>query len=310
MADKHEPLAAQGAFSSADRPPLVDQMGDDQGSVVYLVLICFVATLGGLLFGYDTAVISGAISFLQGHFDLNATMTGWAAACVLLGCAAGSVGAGPLNDVYGRKKALVFAVLVFLGSSVGTALAPTLNQFVIFRVAAGIAVGLAAVTSPMYIAEISPAHIRGRMVSLNQFAIIFGMLVVYFVNYFIASLGDQTWNENVGWRWMFASGAFPSLALLLFLLWVPESPRWLVKQARADEAQHVLSRISGSRAASHEIAAIKEALRHEGESVWQLLAPGMRVALGDRCGAGGAAAGHGDQCDSVLCARDLPARGR
>jgi sugar porter (SP) family MFS transporter len=131
----------------------------------------------------------------------------------------------------------------------------------------------------MYIAEISPARIRGRMVSLNQLAIVFGMLAVYFVNYWIASSGDETWNVNYGWRWMFASETLPALALLGLLFAVPESPRWLVKRGRADEANRVLTRVSGARAAQWEVASIQDALRHEGESVWHLVAPGMRVAL-------------------------------
>jgi SP family xylose:H+ symportor-like MFS transporter len=140
-------------------------------------------------------------------------------------------------------------------------------------------VGAASMTSPMYIAEISPAHIRGRMVSINQLAIVLGMLVVYFVNYFIAHPDDQTWNVNIGWRWMFASEALPALLLLMLLFCVPESPRWLTKQGRSDEAHGILARIGGTDHAKVELAEIKDAIAHESGSLRELLQPGMRVVL-------------------------------
>ena len=230
MTDKYDRSAAQDASSSADRPPLVDQPRDDEGSLVYLVLICFVATLGGLLFGYDTAVIADAILYLKPYFGLSAAMEGWLAACALAGCAVGAMLAGLLSDYLGRKKVLILCAVLFVISAIGTALPQSRWVFVLFRALGGVGIGAASMTSPMYIAEVSPARIRGRMVSLNQLAIMFGMLAVYFVNYAIAGLGDEHWNELYGWRWMFASGAFPALALLLLLCFVPESPRWLVKQ--------------------------------------------------------------------------------
>jgi MFS transporter, SP family, xylose:H+ symportor len=247
--------------------------------LVYLGLICFVATLGGLLFGYDTAVISGAIGLLQKRFALSPLEVGWAAASALAGCVLGAALAGTISDRLGRRKMLIVAAVLFLVSSVGTALPPTLFWFVIFRVLGGIGIGAAAMSSPMYIAEISPARIRGRMVSLNQLAIVFGMLAVYFVNYFIAGLGDDTWKVESGWRWMFASGAIPSLALLFLLLLVPESPRWLTKQGRRAEAVGVLARINGPVQAEQEIADIEDAIARESGSLDQLLQPGMRLAL-------------------------------
>ena len=135
---------------------------------------------------------------------------------------------------------LIVAAVLFLVSAVGTAVPPTLFWFDVFRLLGGIGVGAASMCSPMYIAEISPARIRGRMVSLNQLAIVFGMLAVYFVNYYIASLGDEAWNVQTGWRWMFGSEAIPALALLVLLLFVPESPRWLTQQGRRAEAVGVL----------------------------------------------------------------------
>jgi SP family xylose:H+ symportor-like MFS transporter len=252
----------------------------DSGSGTYIFFVCAVAALGGLLFGYDTAVISGAIGFLQEHFKLDPQWwTGWVAACTLLGCAAGVSIAGILSDLLGRKKVLILSAILFLASAIGTALPRTLTAFVFFRILGGVGVGTASITSPMYIAEISPARIRGRMVSVNQFAIIAGMLVVYFVNYFIALQGTADWNVRFGWRWMFGSEALPALLLLALLFLVPESPRWLIKRDRSDKAMTILSRIGGSQYARDELAAIEEAIAHESGAIAQLLQPGMRVAL-------------------------------
>ena len=162
----------------------------DRGSVTYVFLLTLVAALGGLLFGYDTAVISGAIGFLQEKFNLDPQyMAGWAAACALIGFALGAGIAGLLSDRFGRRGMLVVSALSFLISAIGTAFPQTITQFIIFRIIGGLGIGAASMTSPMYIAEITPARIRGRMVSINQFAIVTGMLVVYFVNYFIAEVG-------------------------------------------------------------------------------------------------------------------------
>ena len=253
-----------------------DLAASQSGSTLYLVLVCLVATLGGLLFGYDTAVISGAIGFLKIHFGLSAQMEGWAAACALLGCMVGVAGAGTLSDRFGRRNVLIVSAVFFFISAVGTAVPKTLTAFIIFRFLGGLGVGAASMTSPMYIAEISPAHIRGRMVSINQLAIVIGMLIVYFVNYFIAGLGDEAWNVQTGWRWMFGSESLPALLLLVLLICVPESPRWLVKQERVEEAQAILTRIGGADHARDELVEIRDAIGHESGSLGQLLEPGMR----------------------------------
>ncbi|MHC4260387.1 MAG: sugar porter family MFS transporter [Planctomycetota bacterium] len=169
--------------------------------------------------------------------------------------------------------------VLFLVSAIGTALPRNLTEFIIFRVIGGIGVGAASMTSPMYIAEISPARIRGRMVSVNQFAIIFGMLVVYFVNYFIARSGTEQWNIQYGWRWMFGSEAVPAILLLILLFLVPESPRWLTKQGRTEEALRILSRVRDSERAQVELAEIKDAIAHESGSIAQLFQPRMRIVL-------------------------------
>lgn len=255
------------------------RLENNSGSIIYVSLVCAVAAIGGLLFGYDTAVISGAIGFFQTRFALDAKWMGWAASCALVGCIIGVAFAGVLSDWLGRKKVLILSAVFFLVSAIGTALPKTFAEFVIFRILGGVGVGAASMSSPMYIAEITPARIRGRMVSVNQFAIIFGMLVVYFVNYFIAGAGNEEWNVQVGWRWMFGSGAIPALILLITLFFVPESPRWLSKQKRTEEAFGILSRVGGSAHAKEELAAIKDAITHESSSIAQLLQPGMRIVL-------------------------------
>ena len=249
------------------------------GNTAYVVLVCLVAALGGLLFGYDTAVIAGAIGFLQAHFYLDPAMKGWAASSALLGCVLGVSFAGILSDRAGRKKTLLFSACLFLVSAVGTALAGSFAHFVLARILGGVGIGIASMASPMYIAEITPARIRGRMVSVNQFAIISGMLVIYFVNYFIARHGDEAWNAETGWRWMFASGAIPSVLFLALLLWVPESPRWLVEQGLKERARGILSRIGGKSFADTELSSIEEIVFREKHMPPGLLAPGVKPVL-------------------------------
>ena len=259
--------------------PSLNESHSEGGSALYLARVCTVAALGGLLFGYDTAVIAGAIGFLQTHFELDATMKGWTAASALAGCVGGVMLAGAVSDRFGRRNTLILAAILFLVSAIGTALPRTLTSFILFRIVGGLAVGAASMTSPMYIAEISPARLRGRMVSINQLTIVSGMLIVYFVNYFIAGLGDEAWNTTTGWRWMFGSESLPALLLLVLLLFVPESPRWLTKQGRADEARAILAKIDGEDHAAREMAEIESALAVESASVDQLLQPGMRIVL-------------------------------
>jgi len=250
-----------------------------KGSLAYVMLVCLVAALGGLLFGYDTGVINGAIGPLKAHFALDANWEGWATGCALVGCAIGAAMAGVISDWLGRKKVLIFCAVLFFISAVGTAVPRDITTFIIFRIIGGLGVGAASMSSPMYIAEITPARIRGRMVSINQFAIVTGFLVVYFVNYFIALQGDEVWNQQFGWRWMFGSEALPALLLLVLLLFVPESPRWLTKQNRGDEALAILCRVDGAEYAITELAEIKDAIAQESGSLRQLLRPGMKIVL-------------------------------
>ncbi|MFZ5831808.1 MAG: sugar porter family MFS transporter [Planctomycetota bacterium] len=250
-------------------------------STAYVYLLTLVAALGGLLFGYDTAVISGGIEFLTSHFNLNEVEKGWAAGSALLGCALGAALAGALSDRLGRRRVLILSGWAFLASAIGTALPWDLHSFVFFRVLGGIGIGAASLTSPLYIAEVSPADRRGRLVSINQLAIVTGMVVVYFVNYAIAHYGagvDPTWNEVYGWRWMFGSEALPAGLFLALLCVVPESPRWLVRQRREQEAVLILTRIGGAAEAERELASIRSALAEESDSIAQLFRPGLRHA--------------------------------
>ena len=222
---------------------------------IYLWAISFVAALGGLLFGYDWVVIGGAKPFYEKFFHLTgAVQQGWAMSCALIGCLIGALISGILSDRYGRKSLLILAALLFGVSSVGTALANAFHSFVMWRIVGGMAIGLASNLSPMYIAEIAPAAVRGKLVSLNQLTIVIGILLAQFVNWLIAEPVPtgasameilNSWNGQVAWRWMFGVTALPSLLFLLGMLVVPESPRWLVRNNRCEKAGRILGRLNG-----------------------------------------------------------------
>ena len=191
-----------------------------------------VAALGGLLFGYDTAVIAGAIGYLQTKFNLSPAMVGWAASSAIWGCILGASLAGYLSDRMGRKKVLIITAVLFFISSLGAAIPANLTQFVLARFIGGVGIGAASMLSPLYISEIAPAKNRGTLVSLYQLAIVIGINLIYFVNLKIAAFGDAQWNVELGWRYMLASGILPALLFLILLFTVPESPRWLTKKNR------------------------------------------------------------------------------
>ncbi len=245
----------------------------------YLVPICLVATLGGLLFGYDTGVISGAIEPLTARFGLSDFMKGWASGCVLIGCATGVLLVGPLSDRFGRKPALFLAAFMFLASAIGTALPADIATFIVFRFLGGVGIGIASISTPMYIAEITPAHLRGRMVAVNQIAIVGGIAATSFVNYFIAQCGDQAWLIATGWRWMFATGIAPSVLFGVLLVPIPESPRWLIERKREDEAKATLDKVGGLQFAAVEFASIKTALSGEKGTWGELFSPQLRLPL-------------------------------
>lgn len=248
-------------------------------NVGYILLISLVAAFGGFLFGYDTAVVSGAIGFLKAHFQLSADLTGWAASSLLVGCMAGAMLGGPLGDRFGRKSSLIFCAVLFAISSLVSAIPDTLAQFAWARFAGGIAIGAASMLSPLYIAEIAPEKIRGTLVALYQLAIVGGILIVFFVNLQIQRIGDETWNTHTGWRWMFASLTIPSVLFGFLMMLVPESPRWLMKMGRAGQARKILERVGGPANAEREIQQIAAALKQE-EGRWsELFASGYLRAL-------------------------------
>lgn len=259
---------------AAENPALLSS-AKPQASRLYPILITLVAALGGLLFGYDTAVIAGAIGFLQEHFSLSAAESGWAASSALAGCVVGAAFAGVVGDRLGRRMILLVSAALFLISAIGSALAPTLAVLVLFRIIAGIGIGAASMTSPLYIAEIAPATWRGRLVGLNQFAIVTGMLLIYFVNYRIALAGSAAWDLTMGWRWMFASGALPAALLLGLLFIVPETPHFLVAHGRLAEAEKVLQRTGGAIVAEK----VESAVPLNRGPMLRVLAIGMTLAV-------------------------------
>lgn len=233
-------------------------------------LAAAVSALGGLLFGYDWVVIGGAKPFYEAAFGLTAPADqAWAVSCALIGCLVGAMASGWLADRLGRKPALLIAALIFAISSVGTALVGGFSTFVLWRIAGGVAIGMASGLSPLYIAEIAPAASRGRLVCLNQVAIVAGLLGAQIVNLLIAqpvpadaSLADiaASWNGQTGWRWMFAAAAVPAIAFLLGCFLIPESPRWLAQRGRWDQSRAVLHRFGGDAYADQAVEDIKRAL--------------------------------------------------
>ncbi len=257
----------------------------------YVWLASAAGALGGLLFGYDWVVIGGAKPFYELYFRLGSpSLQGWAMSCALIGCLVGAVSSGGLSSRFGRRLPLTLAALLFAVSSLGTGFATHFVAFVVWRMTGGFAIGLASGISPMYISEISPAHLRGRLVSLNQLAIVFGILLAQVVNWFIARPVAHgatpheilvSWNGQWGWRWMFAVTAIPSILFLIATFFVPESPRWLASMSRNPEALRVLERLGGSTYAQQVMSDLALAGDDRPQrSVWQeLFSPGIGKVL-------------------------------
>ncbi len=245
----------------------------------FVYLLSFIAALGGLLFGYDTAVISGAIGNLQTKFDLSAEAVGGAASAAIWGCVFGVMFAGYLSDRFGRKKILIVSAVLFAISAIGSAIPSDIGQFVVARFVGGLGVGMASMLSPLYISEIAPSHNRGRLVTLYQLAIVLGINLIYFINLMIAGMGDEVWNVEMGWRYMLGSEAIPALLFLMLLAIVPESPRWLAKQGRDEEALAILSLINGTEKGREVLAEVKQTLQQEKGTIGELFAPGLRIAM-------------------------------
>ena len=245
----------------------------------YIIWISSVAALGGLLFGYDTAVVSGAVEYLQKHFELSDLQLGWVVSSALFGCIAGAGIAGWMGDKFGRKRAMMICGLLFLVSTVGSALAETADQLVWTQIIGGVGVGAASLLTPVYISEIAPPSRRGALTTLNQMAILLGMVITYIVNAQLANAYDEAWRIQTSWRWMFASEAVPTLLFMGLLFFIPESPRWLVSKKREEEAAVILRKLGSERLVAEEIADIHNSFVGEKVPWGKIFAPPYRKIL-------------------------------
>lgn len=231
----------------------------------YLFLITFVSAMGGLLFGYDWVVIGGAKPFYEVYFNIadSPSMQGFVMGSAILGCLLGVMTSGGLSDRYGRKPLMIIASLVFIVAAVGTGISDALPWFIFYRILGGVGIGMASNLSPMYIAEVSPANVRGRFVSLNQLTVVIGILSAQIVNWLIAEPvipGENildSWNGQMGWRWMFWAGGFPAILFFVLVFILPESPRWLCVQREFDKSEKILTRIGGKEYAASELNSMK-----------------------------------------------------
>ena len=240
-----------------------------------LYLYTFVAALGGLLFGFDTAVINGAIPFFTEYFELSDTMKGWAVSSALIGCVIGALFVGRPGDYFGRRKMLKFLALLFLVSAIGSAAATELWVFIVFRLVGGLAVGGASVLSPMYISEIAPPQNRGRLTVTFQLAIVTGILVAFFSDYLLLETGKNNW------RWMFLAEGIPALAFYWLLFYVGQSPRWLVKHGELEKARAVIMDVDPSTDIELMIEEIKNSIDSEiiSKSIYLFKKPFLRLVL-------------------------------
>jgi SP family arabinose:H+ symporter-like MFS transporter len=232
-------------------------------SLRYVLFATAVTAIGGFLFGYDTAVINGANTYITAHMGLNAAQEGMAGASAILGCIPGAMVAGFLSDRFGRKKLLFFCAALYALSGLLSAVPWTFEQFLAARFLSGLGIGVSSMVCPVYIAEISPERWRGRLGSLFQLGIVIGIFLTLFINRVIQGLGDEAWNTAMGWRWMMGLEALPAVGFFAMLFTVPESPRWLSQKGRDDEALRILERVGGPAHAAAELAAIRGAAQQE-----------------------------------------------
>ena len=241
----------------------------------FLVSITFIAAMGGLLFGYDWVVIGGAKPFYEVYFNItnSPAMQGWVMGCAILGCLLGVTVSGGLSDKYGRKPLMFAASVIFIIAAIETGIANTLSVFIAYRILGGVGIGIASNLSPMYIAEVSPTNQRGKFVSLNQLTIVIGILAAQLVNWLIAEpmeVGEDilnSWNGQMGWRWMFWAGGVPAVFFLILLFFIPESPRWLGSVGLFEKSTNVFARIGGKDYAKTQVSILKEATSKVAEKV-------------------------------------------
>jgi sugar porter (SP) family MFS transporter len=258
----------------------------------YVWLVAIVAAMGGLLFGWDWVVIGGAKLFFQRYFELTSeAQIGWANSCALIGCLVGALVAGALSDRFGRKRLLIAAALLFAVTSLGNGLAGNFTIFIAWRMLGGVAIGLASSLSPMYISEVAPAQMRGKLVAINQLTVVIGILLAQFINWYLVRNLPQgatdefirnSWFGQQGWRWMFGLTAVPSILFFLGMLLVPESPRWLAKNGKSEHARNILRKIGGENYANAAVSEVEstlatEEIQHVRFS--DLLEPRMRKVL-------------------------------
>jgi MFS transporter, SP family, arabinose:H+ symporter len=253
----------------------------DNNSFWYIIIVSAAAGMAGLLYGYDTAVISGAIGFLQELYHLSPSMQGLVISSIMIGGIAGVGVSGYLSDAYGRRKILMSAAALFAIAALVSAISNSVALLVGARIFGGLGIGLASALAVTYITECAPPAIRGRLSSMYQLFTILGISVTFFINLAVANSGSHAWGVHTGWRWMLAYGMLPSIIFFLTLIFVPESPRYLVQAGKDEEAFKVLTRINGEKIAKQELAAIKASLSSEAnQSLKQLFQPGLRKSLG------------------------------
>ncbi|MFA5056974.1 MAG: sugar porter family MFS transporter [Opitutaceae bacterium] len=242
----------------------------------YILFVSVVAAVGALLFGYDTAVVSGTVDALRTHFALDPLRLGWVVGSALIGSVAGVVLAGPITDWAGRRTVLAFSAFLFLISGIWCYLSRSETELVIARIVGGVGIGFASLLVPVYIAEIAPPKIRGAMVLLNQIGILVGMLLSYMVNAWIGSWGNDQWLADVGWRIMLGASAIPAAIFFILSFVIPESPRWLFKKGRAEAARKVLQKLHGADVVEAEKQEIQASLSQHQAKLADLFQKGLR----------------------------------
>ena len=241
--------------------------GQESANLGLISAIVAVATLGGFLFGFDSGVINGTVDGLRAAFDSDDVGTGFNVASMLLGCAVGAFAAGRLADVLGRKKTLLMAAVFFIVSAWGSGIAGSSGEFVVYRIIGGLAVGAASVLAPAYISEVTPAHLRGRLSSIQQIMIIIGLTAAFLSNYLLAEYAgastNRFWMGYEAWRWMFWIELVPATVFLIALFFIPESPRYLVTRARQEDARNVLTRLFGGAFAARKVGEIEHSIAQD-----------------------------------------------
>ncbi|MCK0470555.1 sugar porter family MFS transporter [Halalkalibacter sp. APA_J-10(15)] len=247
----------------------------------YVILIAVAAGVAGLMYGFDTAVISGAIGFLAERYELTPAMQGWVISCVMVGGVLGVALSGFLSDRYGRRNIMFLSAVLFIISAIGSAFATGVSMLIVARIIGGFGIGFASALSVTYISECAPPKIRGRLGSLYQLFTIFGICATFYINYAVANSGTYAWGLEEGWRWMLGYGVLPGLIFFVLLFFIPESPRYLIQKGREKEAFRTLIRINGEEVAKQEAKEIKVSIETEkNTSIKQLLKPGLRMAMG------------------------------